>query len=120
MKKFLVLISSCACILSACYYDNEEQLYGEQPCSSEQVTYTGTIENIISNHCLSCHNATESSGGITLETYEQVKTLAQSGKLIGVITHADGFPAMPKDASKLSECNIEAITTWVEGGSLNN
>lgn len=109
-----------AITLTNCYYDNEELLYGEEQCSNEPSTYSGTVSVIISNNCLVCHSASVASGGVTLETHSQVKTLADNGTLAGVISHSSGFPPMPKNAPQLSQCNINAIIEWIDGGALNN
>jgi hypothetical protein len=55
-----------------------------------------------------------------LDTYARVKTVADNGKLMGVITHANGFPQMPKGGNKLSDCNIAKIKKWVDAGAPNN
>ena len=43
-----------------------------------------------------------------------------SGNLVGVISHAEGFPPMPQDLAKLLQCDIDKIATWVEQGTQNN
>ena len=121
MKNFTaiaILISAFG--LTQCYYDNEEALYGEEQCSGQAPTFSITISGIISNNCSACHSATVASGGITLETYQQIKTLADNGTLKGVVTHSNGFPPMPKNAQQLSQCNINAIVQWIEAGAPNN
>jgi hypothetical protein len=103
-----------------CYYDNEEALYGIEQCSTDSVTYVATIAPIIQNNCISCHSQSVNSGGVTLETYAQVRSRADDGVLLGVVAHSSGFSPMPKNSPKLSECNIAAIRQWIEDGSLNN
>jgi hypothetical protein len=114
------LCLSLALTLTNCYYDNEEALYGVEQCSTEPVTYAGTISGILQRNCLSCHSQSANSGGVVLETYAQVKVQATSGKLVGVVSHAPGFSSMPKNAPQLSECNVSAIRQWVEAGALDN
>lgn len=109
-----------ALISTQCYYDNEELLYGVEQCSTEPSTYSGNVAVIIRNNCLVCHGASVASGGVTLETHSQVKTLADNGTLAGVITHSSGFSPMPKNAQQLSKCNIDAILQWIEAGAPNN
>ena len=58
--------------------------------------------------------------GIVLEGYDNLKPFAESGTLLGVITHAQGFMPMPQDASKMSDCNINKIRSWIENGMPNN
>jgi mono/diheme cytochrome c family protein len=91
-----------------------------EQCSTDSVTYEGTISTIIKDNCVSCHGQSLQSGGIRLDTYQHVKAQADNGNLLGVITHSSGFSPMPKNAPQLSECNIAAISKWIEGGGLNN
>jgi len=116
----LLIIGFVAIIQGGCYYENEEELYGDEECFTGRVSYSGTVAVIISNNCLGCHNQGDREGDVILDSYDEVRSVAESGKLIGVITHADGFPFMPKDAPKLSECDIRAIRTWIDEGSLND
>lgn len=121
MKSKLTLVAGVlVSFLTGCYYDNEEKLYGMQACPTEDVTFSGTIAPILSSNCLSCHSESLRSGGIALETYAQVKAVADQGALLGAVTHSSGFSPMPKNAPQLSDCNIDAIRQWVEAGSLNN
>ena len=106
--------------LSSCYYDNEEYLYGEDACVDGDATYAGVVSGIIQRNCLSCHSQSVASGGIILDNYNSVSLHAKSGRLLGAITHASGFSPMPKNAARLSDCNINAIKSWVESGALNN
>ncbi|WP_205502171.1 cytochrome c [Rufibacter psychrotolerans] len=112
--------------LSACKDDKEEEITPNNPnqqpqqCDTNSVTYSGTVSGIISSNCLACHNATQANGGMILDTYARVKQVADNGKLMGVITHASGFPAMPQGGPKLSDCNIAKIKKWVDAGAPNN
>jgi mono/diheme cytochrome c family protein len=121
-KKIISIIMTgiSASLFTQCYYDNEQVLYGEQKCSSDVSTYSGKVSSIIQSNCITCHSASVQSGGVTLETYQQIKTLADNGTLAGVITHSSGFFPMPKNAPQLSKCNIDAILQWIEAGSPNN
>ncbi len=121
MIKKLFIILFPVVLLSSCYYDKEEILYPAVPCDTSKVTYSGQILNTLSSNCLSCHGGTAiSGGGIQLGTYNAVKTQALNGKLMGVITQAPGFTAMPQGAAKLQECRIAEIRTWIRNGAPNN
>ena len=122
MKRLLTACAVIVCItqFSSCYYDNEQLLYGEQTCNNETVTFAANVSTIINRNCIQCHSASMNSGGVTLEGYENVRVHAESGRLIGAVTHAGGFSPMPKNAPKLSDCDIDAIQKWVNEGALNN
>jgi hypothetical protein len=74
----------------------------------------------MNTYCKGCHNPTSLGGGIDVSTYTAVKTIAANGKLMGSITHATGFIAMPQGSNKLSDCRIKQVQKWISAGSLNN
>jgi hypothetical protein len=112
----------CCVFISSCYYDKEELLYpqGSNTCDTTSVTYSGAVTSILNTYCVSCHSGTAPSGSISLNSYTAVKAQVTNGKLMGSINHASGFSPMPKNASKLSSCNISKIQKWVNAGSPNN
>ncbi len=107
--------------LGACYYDHEEELYpGTPDCNTETATYSGKVSAIIQQNCLVCHSQAANNGNVTLEGFQRLKTYADNGKLLGVITHSAGFIPMPQNAPKLSDCDIATIQQWVAQGAPNN
>ena len=88
-------------------------------CDTINVTYSNVIEQIINQHCFGCHNNNNSLGGLSLEGYNNVVSIANDGRLIGTITHEPGYPAMPKNGIKLSDCKILQIETWINDGLPN-
>jgi uncharacterized membrane protein len=109
--------------ISSCYNDVEEELYpttgNPTQCDTSNATYT-TVQSILQNNCYSCHSGSAPSGNVNLEGYANVKSYADNGKLIGVITWAPGFPPMPQGGNKLNECDIAKIQSWINQGTLNN
>lgn len=89
-------------------------------CDTVNMQYTANVLPIIKTNCYGCHGNGAASGGISLDSYEKLKTQASSGKLIAVITHASGVSPMPQGASKLSDCDINKIRSWINRGILNN
>lgn len=90
------------------------------PCDDAVFTYSGAIKPLISAYCNGCHNSASPLGGVILDTYAGLKTVADNGKLIGSVNHNIGFSAMPKGGNKLSTCQISQIQKWVSAGALNN
>jgi mono/diheme cytochrome c family protein len=82
--------------------------------------YTANVLPIIQANCYSCHANGQINGGVTLDSYTKVKAQVDNGNLIGVITHAAGYPAMPYNLPKLSECDINKIKDWIARGAQNN
>lgn len=89
-------------------------------CDSSNVTYNSTIRNIVGNKCGGCHSATAPSGGINLTTHGGVKAKVDDGRLWGAINHLAGFSPMPKNAPKLSDCEIRQFGKWIAAGAPNN
>ena len=113
-------------ILSGCYYDSEEALYGKPGtgiCNTDVTKFSTQIKPILQSYCLSCHSnssAFSSGGGIKLEDYADVRVVALNGRLVGSIEHSSGFSQMPKGGGFLSDCNILIIKTWISKGTLND
>ena len=105
---------------SSCYYDVEEDLYPDETCVTEGVTYQFDIQPIIDNNCNVCHNSVSRQGGIILEGYDNLSQYAANGRLLGVIKHQSGFSPMPKDQGKLPDCTIAQIEAWINAGYPNN
>lgn len=89
-------------------------------CDTTQFKYGANIALIMTTYCTGCHAGAVPSGGIDLSNYTNVKVQATNGRLVGSVTHAAGFSPMPKDAAKLSECQLTQIKKWVAAGALNN
>ena len=124
MKKLLfpfVVGLMLASILTGCYYDNEEDLYGTPgSCDTSNVTYSSTINPVLQQKCTSCHSGSSPSGGILLDTYENTKVYAANGKLYGSISHTSGFSPMPSGQSKLDDCTLKHFEIWIRNGYPNN
>ncbi len=89
-------------------------------CDTSNVTYSGTIQPILATSCLGCHAGSYPDGGINLQTYANVRTVALSGRLYNSVAHAPGAVAMPQNGDKLPDCQVSQIRIWVEAGAPNN
>ncbi len=109
-------------LLISCSKSSEDTLTTPMPpaCDTVNMTYTANVQPILQANCYSCHGNGGASGGINLDTYENVKIVAANGELIGTITHAAGHSPMPKGGSKLSDCDINIIKDWINRGMLSN
>ncbi len=88
-------------------------------CDSTKFTYGAIIQPLVSNQCVGCHKPGSLGGNIDLSSYSLVKTQVNNGKFLGTIAHAAGYSPMPK-GSKLSDCQIKQITSWITAGAPNN
>jgi len=94
--------------------------YCDAGCDTNSFAYSTAIQPLINTNCEGCHNATLASGGIRLDSYSAVKSVAENGSLIGVISHQTGYPAMPKGGNQLPDCNITQVKKWIANGAPNN
>jgi Planctomycete cytochrome C len=88
-------------------------------CDPTKFTYGAIIQPIITNQCVGCHKPGSLGGNIDLSTYSLVMVQVNNGKLLGSVTQAVGYSAMPK-GSKLSDCQITQIKNWISAGAPNN
>lgn len=107
--------------MSSCYYDIETDLYPSGlVCDSLAISYSADVRPILVNKCLNCHSANVNSGGVTMETYTQVRIQVENGLLGCTINHEAGCSAMPQDAGQLPPCELKAINIWISEGALDN
>ena len=129
MKKagtiILFLLSTTVILIISCSKASEDKLSTPTPgsgtgCDTVNMTYSADVVPILQANCYSCHGNGGNSGGVNLDTYENVKAEAADGSLLGTITHASGYAAMPLGGSQLSDCDINTIKDWINNGMLNN
>ncbi|WP_336517468.1 hypothetical protein [Pollutibacter soli] len=107
----------------ACVYEKAEILYPSSPCDTTGINYSEEIVQLLMANCYSCHSTQNSvvlGGGIILDQYHELKHHVDDGTIVGVINHLPGYPEMPKNAAKLSECDIDKIETWIRAGAPEN
>jgi mono/diheme cytochrome c family protein len=119
MKKIVLFVISSFVVLSSCYYDKEDLLYGPSQCDTSAVKYSVQIKSILNASCLSCHSGTAAAGGgIKLDDYTSVKNAATNGTFLSSVTRS--VNPMPKGSARLNECRIAEIRTWIREGAPNN
>jgi hypothetical protein len=117
---FIIFIS-----FGSCTSDNAETLYPEGACDTTNVTFSGTILQIIENNCFECHAGNPPSSGKYLGDYPSISAAAlipagQLGSLYGAITHNANNLPMPQDRPRLSDCDISKIKAWIDAGAPDN
>ena len=106
--------------LSGCYYDKTEILYPQTACDTATITYSNTINPLISSFCNGCHGGATPSAAIKLDTYAGVKQQVDNGRLWGAVSHSTNFSPMPKGGAQLNTCNLTKIRLWIAAGAPNN
>jgi len=134
MKKIsLTIFTLAVAFLSSCYYDNFKELRPEGaipvPCdSSGVISYSTHIVPIMQKACTqNCHNGT-GNGNRDLTQWVNVNDAAISGinpgdggSLYGTVNWDPNYGNdMPKNGSKLSDCDIAKIRKWAVAGGLDN
>jgi mono/diheme cytochrome c family protein len=115
----LLLLSFFA--IQSCVWNNEEELYPEtEPCDTLNVSYSTDIAPVFQANCNACHSGNFASGGVSTDTYDDVKALVDANRLWGPINHEAGFSPMPKGMVKLGDCELKKIKSWMDNGSPNN
>ena len=124
--KYCCVLVVIAISLNACYYDKADSIYPDTTattCDTVNITYSNQVLSIVNTNCNNCHAAAvaNSIGGcINLSTYTAMKPYITNGSFLNSILQNGQAAPMPKNASKLSSCNILVIQTWINKGALNN
>lgn len=115
------LLGFASLVVPACYYDNEEDLYGSTTnCETSDVRYSVEIKQLMESKCFSCHKLGEASySGISLEDHSSVQDYANDGSLMDRLTTSDATKLMPP-GSPLSSCEVKKVEAWINAGALDN
>lgn len=89
-------------------------------CDTSAYTYNARIKPLITTWCVGCHSGASAGGGYDFTTYSGIAGAASIGALDGSVNHTAGYSAMPKNAQKLTDCDVNAITKWVSVGFPEN
>jgi len=127
MKKTLIACGILAAFLMTlalppgCYHDNEEDRFPDTMCDTANMRYSVEIKQILEDNCYKCHlPSSPTYSGISFETYNQVKVVADNGKLVDRTNNA-GAPMPPSsEGGLMSICNRDKIRAWVKAGAPNN
>jgi hypothetical protein len=97
------------------------------PAEAATVSFSADVLPILSERCQRCHGGNRAYRGVDLRSYDSVLAGSQSGPLVIPGSSATSelvqiivSGRMPQGASKLSDTEIETITTWVDEGAPNN
>jgi mono/diheme cytochrome c family protein len=102
---------------TACYYDNEQTLYGGNTCDTTAVSYSTDIRPILDANCISCHAPGGEQETSPLVTYEDMKKYTSDRN---VVDRTNGSSSLMPPSGKMSSCNVALIEAWVNDGAPNN
>lgn len=91
-------------------------------CNSCDTTYTysNRIQPMMNKWCVGCHATGNAGGGYDLSTYDNIVLSIANNKLNGSIQHQPGYSEMPKNGGKLSDCDLAAMSKWLNAGHPKN
>lgn len=123
MKRILITLLSLAvfmCLFVSCYYDSEEALYPNlnSSCDTTNVTYSVTIQQILSDNCYSCHSDANAAFGGNVHLQAATDVISNSSKIAVAIKRTGAYPMPP--SGKLNSCAISQFNIWVRNGTPNN
>lgn len=112
MRKISIILIVVT-FLSSCYYDKEEELYGND-CDTTSVTYANKTEKIIAESCATagCHVA--GTGRHIYDSYTSVKADVDNGTILAKVINDKTMPP----GTKLSDCDFETIKAWLDQGAI--
>lgn len=85
----------------------------ESTTITEEVTYADDIEQIMFNHCVTCHGGAAPFAGLSLETYNAVKESTENGNLLSRIENVSN-PMPP--AGLMSADDRAKVAKWAADG----
>lgn len=89
-------------------------------CDTINYKFSSRIKPLVDTWCVGCHNASNAGGGYDLSTYSGIVTSINDNRFLQSINQEAGYSPMPKNVNKLSDCEIKAITKWINSGYPNN
>jgi uncharacterized membrane protein len=107
---------------TGCYYDNEEDLYGNTtvPCDTANMRFSVEIKSILETKCYKCHEGASPSSGIAFDTYDALKDYVTDGKLVDRTTDASAPMPPLSEGGLMPKCDQQKIQAWVNAGAPNN
>ncbi len=115
LSKSIFIFGALLLTLSSC--NNKPKINCETP---KVISYSKDIAPVIETKCFMCHAPDvykKKASRNKIFNYKSLKKMASSGQLIGSITHAKGFIAMPyKKGTKIDTCSISLISKWIDTG----
>ena len=92
----------------------------ESGCDTTAFTFSGTIQPMLQNFCVGCHNGTTPSAYVQLDSHAGVVAATGNNRLLGAVKHQSGFAAMPPNGNALTDCQIQQLEKWIAAGAPNN
>lgn len=117
-KRSPILLVLLTMVFSACYYDNEEELYPNDFCETTAVSWSVTIQPLMQTRCAipGCH--VPGAQTPDLSNYNSVKAQADAGRIKARVI--DGVPSIMPPSGRLPSCDQKKLEAWLLQGAPNN
>ncbi len=117
MDRLLLLLSVTSLLgLSACYYDNEEDLYGTE-CDTTAVSFADDIWPIIETNCQTgCHAPGGSATGHIFTDHASVLAKVTNNSLMLRVVEQRTMPP----TGELTDCQVDRVAAWILNGAPDN
>ena len=89
-------------------------------CIEGEVSYADDIIPLMNTYCNGCHSTSNAFGGVITDTYANMKTIADNGRLFGALNWDEGYVAMPQGQDQLDSCKIVIVKNWIDEGAKDN
>ncbi|CAN5347669.1 hypothetical protein BH23BAC1_BH23BAC1_08350 [soil metagenome] len=115
MKRYLIFIILFI-FWGSCTYDNEEDVFGIDNCTTDPVTFTNHIDPILKANCAlpGCHVS-----GRQIPDLTDLNQIQNSAIQIKHRTSNRTMPP-PESGKNLTRSEIEQISCWVDSGAIND
>jgi hypothetical protein len=99
----------------------KNEMCDENPngCNTTNISFNNFVKPVLAS-CVGCHKTGNVGGGINLDSYDGIRSAATSGRLYGSLSWANGYKNMPQGGTKLPDCTIRKIKSWIDAGSPQN
>ncbi|MEZ4892154.1 MAG: hypothetical protein R3A50_14280 [Saprospiraceae bacterium] len=85
---------------------------------STEVAFSSFINPLIANYCKGCHSGSNPNGNISLENYQDIRSIALDGRLYNSLVKSSNW--MPKGGARLDDCRLQKIQSWIDAGAPQN
>lgn len=130
MRKVLKLLGKITVLVmlltfTGCYYNQvNDSLYD----TNSQVSFSGDIQPILNDNCISCHNGSLDPNLTEGNSYNSLTSIpggivpgdASSSELIDMLEHDPAADNPMPPSGPIATSKIELFKAWINQGALNN
>lgn len=114
--KYIIVLAICSVSIFGCTKAIIDEGAAPNPID-KIIKFDPDVQNVVFNHCVTCHGGSAPSAGLDLTNYQNVRFSTENGKLLNRIN--DSSSPMPPNGLLSPEMR-QLIDKWVEDGFLEN